>query len=209
MAEEKRYAMPLQIRHVREQEAPKASSIPKGNPPSGSTAKATKREAGMAVNPTLVRMASLTHLFWYQLTGGLIGGSFLGRPILLLKTSGRKSGRSYTTPLTYLQDGDNMVLAASNGGSNRHPNWWLNLQAHPDAEVQIRLQRKHVTAELAKGRERARLWGRLVSMYAGYQDYQMTTRREIPVVVLRPTVVEANLAESKQSPEQATSRRRA
>jgi deazaflavin-dependent oxidoreductase (nitroreductase family) len=200
--------MPLQIRHVSEQEAPEPSSIRKGNPPSGRTAKAIKREAGMAVNPTLMRMASLTHLFWYQLTGGLIGGSFLGRPILLLKTNGRKSGRSCTTPLTYVQDGDNMVLAASNGGSNRHPNWWLNLQAHPDAEVQIRLQRKHVTAELAKGRERARLWGRLVDMYAGYKGYQMTARREIPVVVLRPAVIEADVAEPKRSANEATSRSR-
>jgi deazaflavin-dependent oxidoreductase (nitroreductase family) len=208
MAEEKRYAMPLQIKHVREQEAPEPPSVRKGNPPSGSTAKATKREAGMAVNPTLVRIASLTHLFWYQLTGGLIGGSFLGRPILLLRTTGRKSGRSYTTPLQYLQDGDNMVLAASNGGSNRHPDWWLNLQAHPDAEVQIRLQRKHVTAELAKSRERARLWGRLVDMYPGYQDYQMTTQREIPVVVLRPTVIEEDDSEPKQSSNEATSRSR-
>jgi deazaflavin-dependent oxidoreductase (nitroreductase family) len=163
----------------------------------------------MAVNPNVVRIASLTHLFWYQLTGGLIGGSFLGRPVLLLKTTGRKSGRSYTTPLQYLTDGDNMVLAASNGGSNRHPNWWLNLQAHPEAEVQIRLQRKNVTAELAKGRERARLWGRLVDWYPGYQDYQMTTQREIPVVVLRPTLIEADVAEPRQSSNEATSQSRA
>lgn len=163
----------------------------------------------MAVNPTLMKIASVTHLFWYQLTGGLIGGSFLGRPILLLKTTGRKSGRSHTTPLQYLQDGDNMVLAASNRGSNRHPSWWLNLQANPEAEVQIRLQREHVTAELAKGRERARLWGRLVDMYPGYQDYQMTARREIPVVVLRPTVIEEDVAEPGQSAKEATSRSRA
>ena len=177
--------MPLQIRRLREQEAPKPSSTRKSHSRGGSTAKATKREAGTAVSPTLVKMVSLTHRFWYQLTGGLIGGSFLGNPILLLKTTGRKSGRSYTTPLQYLRDGDDMVLAASNGGSNRHPNWWLNLQANPKAEVQIRLEKKHVTAELAKGRERARLWGRLVDMYPGYRDYQLAARREIPVVVLR------------------------
>jgi deazaflavin-dependent oxidoreductase (nitroreductase family) len=125
----------------------------------------------MAVNPTLMKMVSATHLFWYQFTGGLIGGSFLGKPILLLTTTGRKSGKSYTTPLQFLQDGDDMVLAASNGGSRRHPDWWLNLQANPEAEVQIGLRKKHVTAELAKGKERARLWGRLVDMYSGYQDY--------------------------------------
>lgn len=119
--------------------------------------KRSKREVEMAVSPTLVKMVSLTHVFWYQLTGGLIGGSFLGRPILLLTTTGRKSGRSYTTPLQYLQDGDDVVLAASNGGSRRHPDWWLNLRAHPEAEIQIRAERKRVTAEIAKGRERPAL----------------------------------------------------
>lgn len=74
--------------------------------------------------------------------------------------------------------------------------------------MQIRIQRKHVTAELAKGRERARLWRRLVDMYPGYQDYQMTTQREIPVVVLRPTVIEADVTEPKQSSNEATSRSR-
>ena len=102
-----------------------------------------------------------------------------------------------------------MVLAASNGGSSRHPNWWLNLQANPEAEVQISLQRKQVTAELAKGRERARLWSRLLDTYSGYEDYQMTARREIPVVVLRPTVIEEDVAGARQSSKAATSRRRA
>ena len=160
------------------------------------------------MNPTLVKMVSLSHRFWYQLTGGLIGGSFLGKPILLLRTTGRKSGRSYTTPLQYLQDGDDMVLAASNGGSNRHPNWCLNLQANPQAEVQIMRQTRHVTAELANGKERARLWGRLVDMYPGYQDYQMTARREIPVVVLRPAAIEKDAAKPRQSAKVATSRSR-
>jgi deazaflavin-dependent oxidoreductase (nitroreductase family) len=139
----------------------------------------------MPVNSRFIKMMSVTHLFWYQLTGGLVGGSFLGRPILLLTTTGRKSGKRYTTPLQYLLDGENMVLAASNGGNRHHPDWWLNLLAHPEAEVQIRREGKQVTAEPAKGRERDRLWGRLVEMYSGYQDYQMTTRREIPVVILR------------------------
>jgi deazaflavin-dependent oxidoreductase (nitroreductase family) len=140
----------------------------------------------MPVNPRLIKMISLNHRLWYQLTGGLVGGSFLGRPILLLTTTGRKSGRRYTTPLQYLLDGESMVLAASNGGNRRHPDWWLNLRANPEADVQIRRERRRVTAELAKGRERDRLWRRLVEMYSGYQDYQMTTRREIPVVILRP-----------------------
>lgn len=84
-----------------------------------------------------------------------------------------------------------MVLAASNAGNTRHPDWWLNLQANPEAEIHVRHQRKRVTAALAKGRERDRLWGRLVEMYRGYQDYQTTAQREIPVVVLQPLAPEA------------------
>jgi deazaflavin-dependent oxidoreductase (nitroreductase family) len=145
----------------------------------------------MPVNRTLMKAISFNHAFWYQLTGGLMGGSFLGRPILLLTTTGRKTGRLHTTPLVFVSDGDDMVLAASNAGNTRHPDWWLNLQANPEAEVHVRHQRKRVTAALAKGRERDRLWGRLVEMYRGYQDYQMTADREIPVVVLRPLAPEA------------------
>ena len=169
--------------------------------------KLSKREVDMTVSPILVKTVSLTHLFWYQLTGGLVGGSFLGRPILLLTTTGRKSGRSYTTPLQYLSDGDDVVLAASNGGSQRHPDWWLNLRAHPEAKVQIRLQRKRVVAEIAKGKERDRLWGRLVQMYRGYQDYQETAEREIPVVILRPIMTKKDKTEDKEPAGRTTSLR--
>jgi deazaflavin-dependent oxidoreductase (nitroreductase family) len=140
----------------------------------------------MPVNPNLIKMMSAMHLFWYRLTGGAIGGSFAGRPILLLTTTGRKTGQPRTTPLQYLEDGENMILAASNGGNPRHPVWWLNLERNPGAEVQVRNDRKPVTAEKAEGEERGRLWKLLVEMYSGYEDYQKTTQREIPVVVLRP-----------------------
>ncbi len=140
----------------------------------------------MPVNPNLIKMMSAMHLFWYRITGGAIGGSFAGRPILLLTTTGRKSGRRRTTPLQYLEDGGNMVLAASNGGNPRHPVWWLNLERNPEAEVQVRNETRRVTAEKAEGEERERLWGLLVELYSGYAGYQRTTDREIPVVILRP-----------------------
>jgi deazaflavin-dependent oxidoreductase (nitroreductase family) len=140
----------------------------------------------MPVNPNLIKMMSAMHLFWYRLTGGAISGSFAGRPILLLTTTGRKSGRRRTTPLQYLEDGGNMVLAASNGGNPRHPAWWLNLERNPEAEVQVRNEKRRVTAEKAEGEVRERLWGLLVEMYSGYEGYQRTTNREIPVVILRP-----------------------
>ncbi len=81
----------------------------------------------------MMRMISGTHEFWYRLSGGLIGGQLGKAPVLLLTTTGRKSGRRRTTPLVYLPDGDNMVVIASNGGSDRHPDWWLNLMvAQPE-----------------------------------------------------------------------------
>ncbi len=134
----------------------------------------------------MMRMISGTHEFWYRLSGGLIGGQLGKAPVLLLTTTGRKSGRRRTTPLVYLPDGDNMVVIASNGGSDRHPDWWLNLSADPKAEVQVRHDTKAVVAEKAEGDERKRLWGEVVELYRGYDEYQRGTSREIPVVVLRP-----------------------
>ena len=135
---------------------------------------------------TMMRMISGTHEFWYRLSGGMIGGSIWGRPILLLTTTGRKSGRKRTTPLVYMPDGDNMVIIASNGGAPQHPEWWLNLRDEPKAEVQVGRDVKAVVAEKAAGEERVRLWREVVEMYRGYDEYQRSTKREIPVVVLRP-----------------------
>src|SRR3989304_626901 len=87
---------------------------------------------------TLIRCVSATHRFWYRLTGGAIGGKLGKAPMLLLTTTGRKSGRLRTTPLLYLADGENMVVIASNGGSDRDPGWWVNLKHNPRAEVQVR-----------------------------------------------------------------------
>ena len=140
----------------------------------------------MPTNPTVMKVMSVTHLFWYRLTGGVIGGSFGGRPILLLTTTGRKSGRPRMTPLQYMEDGGNMVVVASNGGNPWHPAWWLNLERNPDAEVQVRNEKRRVKAEKAEGEERERLWQLVVEMYSGYEGYQKTANREIPVVVLRP-----------------------
>jgi len=134
----------------------------------------------------ITRTISGTHEFWYRMTGGLVGGSLGRLPILLLTTTGRKTGKKRTTPLVYLPDGDNMVIIASNGGSDHHPEWWLNLRANPNAEVQFGPDVKSIIAEQAQGAERARLWREVNELYAGYDGYQRSTEREIPVVVLRP-----------------------
>jgi deazaflavin-dependent oxidoreductase (nitroreductase family) len=91
-----------------------------------------------------------------------------------------------TAPLLYLEDGEGLVVVASVGGTPKHPAWYWNLKANPEARVQIKDRTLRVRAEEARGEEKRRLWARLVEMYPPYEDYQRRTEREIPVVVLRP-----------------------
>jgi deazaflavin-dependent oxidoreductase (nitroreductase family) len=104
--------------------------------------------------------------------------------VLLLTTTGRKSGRERTIPLLYLQDGEELVVVASNGGAPRHPAWWLNLEANPRATVEVGDRKLRVRAEQASPEEKERLWPKLVAMYSSYEDYQKRTEREIPVIIL-------------------------
>ncbi len=133
------------------------------------------------------RSVTRIHTFFYRLTGGAIGGRMVGSRVLLLTTMGRKSGKSRTLPLFYLADGDRLVLVASNGGTARHPLWWLNLLAHPQARVQVGRRKLSMKAEQANPEERGRLWPLLTAMYPGYADYQKRAPREIPVVILSPS----------------------
>jgi deazaflavin-dependent oxidoreductase (nitroreductase family) len=139
---------------------------------------------------TAQKWAAKLHASVFRATGGRIGGRMVGSPVLLLGTTGRKSGHKRTTVLLYLEDGGRYVIVASNGGTAKHPVWWLNLQADPEATVEVGVEvggRKiHVRATEARGEEKARLWQRLVRMYPSYEDYQKRTDREIPVVVLEP-----------------------
>ena len=138
-------------------------------------------------NRMVVRCVSAVHEFWYRLTGGLVGGRVGRAPVLLLTTTGRKSGRRRTTPLLYVQDGRDLVIIASNGGSDRHPGWWVNLRHDPRAEVQLGRERLSMRAEKAGAEEKGRLWPRITEMYPQYDGYQRRTKREIPVVILRPS----------------------
>ena len=107
-------------------------------------------------------------------------------PTLLLTTVGRQTGRGRQTPLYYLEDGENLVVVASNAGSERDPAWWRNLQATPEAEAWLGPVRRAVRARRATPEEVERLWPRLVGMYAGYEGYRRSVEREIPVVILEP-----------------------
>jgi deazaflavin-dependent oxidoreductase (nitroreductase family) len=104
-------------------------------------------------------------------------------PILLLTTTGRRSGRSRTVPVMYVP-GEAPVLVASNGGSPSHPAWYLNLEAEPQAEIEIEGRRQEVAARTVTGEEREALWRQAVALYPAYGDYQRRADRQLPVVVL-------------------------
>jgi F420H(2)-dependent quinone reductase len=120
----------------------------------------------------------------YRRSGGRVAGTMRGAPVLLLTTTGRKTGRPWTNPLIYQSDGDGWILIASNGGSPRNPGWYRNLHAHPDATIEIGRDTYPVRAGTATGEERERLWRKMTAVYKGYDDYVKKTTRRIPVVKL-------------------------
>jgi deazaflavin-dependent oxidoreductase (nitroreductase family) len=135
----------------------------------------------------LLRRLMGVHTAVYKLSGGHVGRKFPGTPpMLLLEHVGAKSGSRRTSPLVYFEDGRNVVLVASKGGYPRHPAWFHNLMANPDASVQIGTEYRDVRAHVASAAERQRLWPKAVDTYAGYATYQARTPREIPLVVLEP-----------------------
>lgn len=126
------------------------------------------------------------HAWIYRRTGGRIGHRAGHITNLLLTTTGRKSGEPRTVTLAYMVDGESYVIVASNGGSDRHPVWWLNLLKNPRAQVQVGDRTLTVEAGEADATERARLWPQLKTYNPFYGQYEQITDRRIPVVVLRP-----------------------
>jgi deazaflavin-dependent oxidoreductase (nitroreductase family) len=117
-----------------------------------------------------------------------IGGGKGLVPTLLLTTTGRKSGRVLTLPLIFGRSGQNYVVVASKGGAPAHPAWYLNLQANPEVQVQVKAEKFTARAHTADAAERATLWPMMVDIYGPYAQYQTKTDRQIPVVVLEPVV---------------------
>lgn len=150
-------------------------------------------------------LMSKSHTFWYRaLGGGGPTGHFGKAPILLLTTTGRKSGKTRTTPLIYTRDGDDIAVIASNGGDDRDPGWWRNLKATPEATIQIGREKRRVRAEKASPADRARIWPEMTRVYGAYDGYQKRTSREIPVVILKPASEWADGRPSAQDPTSAT-----
>jgi F420H(2)-dependent quinone reductase len=122
----------------------------------------------------------------FRLSGGRLLGTYDGNPVLLLHHVGRRSGEARVSPLLYLEDGEDLAIVGSMGGSPKDPAWVHNLRAAPDTEVELRGERRAVCARVADAEERKRLWPLLVESYPGFGTYQGRTEREIPVVILSP-----------------------
>ncbi|HEY0416537.1 MAG TPA: nitroreductase family deazaflavin-dependent oxidoreductase [Gaiellaceae bacterium] len=142
------------------------------------------------MRPLVVRLVTRylggLHRILYIASGGRIGSRMWGLEILLLTTTGRRSGRARTVPLCSLRDGESFVVIGSYGGLDRSPSWWLNLQAEPHATARVGRETHEVVAREATAAERERLWARVTDRAPGYLDYQRRTARRIPVVVLEP-----------------------
>lgn len=122
----------------------------------------------------------------YRLTRGRVGGRVGKGPVLLLTTTGRKSGQQRTAPVLYLADGDSYVVINTNAGNEKTPAWSLNLRAEPAAEVEVKGRRVKVASRLAEGEERADLWRRHMEQYSGWDFYESQLDREVGVFVLEP-----------------------
>jgi len=142
----------------------------------------------VAVGHVVIRIMSALNVWLYRLTGGRVGGRFPGgAPVCLVTHTGRKTGKRRVAPLLYLEDGERVVIVASQGGMPKHPVWYLNLKANPDTEVQIGSRKRKLRAREASPAEKAALWPRLVAMYPDYDQYQARTERVIPVLILEPS----------------------
>ena len=120
----------------------------------------------------------------FRANGGKVGGVWKDRPLLLLTTTGSKSGKRHTTPTMYLRDGDRLLIFASKGGAPTHPDWYHNLRVNPHVTVEVGGETYEATATVLTGEERDLLFGRQAELYPQFADYQAKTTRKIPVIAL-------------------------
>ena len=120
----------------------------------------------------------------FRANGGKVGGQFEGAPLLLLHTTGARSGDERVHPVVYQEVGDDLAVFGSKAGAPTHPAWYHNLVAHPDATIEIGPDTVPVRARVAEGDERDRIWSRQKEIMPGFADYEANTARAIPVVIL-------------------------
>jgi len=123
----------------------------------------------------------------FRTKGGELGGNFAGAPMLLLHSTGAKSGLERVNPMMYKPVGDHYAVFASKGGAPTNPDWFHNLLVHPEATIEIGSETKPVRARVASGAERDAIWTTQKERYPGFAEYEAKTDREIPVVILEPT----------------------
>jgi deazaflavin-dependent oxidoreductase (nitroreductase family) len=126
------------------------------------------------------------HVFLYRLSGGRFGGAIGGAKILILTTKGRKSGKLHTNPVSYFERDGGYLIVASNGGQQTHPAWYHNLKANPDLTIQIADKVMTVHAEIVTdANRRAAAWKQVVETAPSFRNYEKSTTREIPLVLLK------------------------
>jgi len=140
----------------------------------------------MAMPAAALRISGKLNVPLYRLSGGRVGGKVGRAPVLLLTSTGRRSGQQRTAPVLYLKDGERLVVIGSNAGNKKAPAWSLNLKSNPDAEVKVGRKRSLVRARVTEGEERAELWRKMNEQYAGFDAYDANTSRDIAVFVLEP-----------------------
>jgi deazaflavin-dependent oxidoreductase (nitroreductase family) len=121
----------------------------------------------------------------FRANKGKVGGPFEGAPMLLLTTTGAKSGKQHTTPLVYLPDNDRFIIFASKAGAPTNPDWYHNLVAHPQVTIEVGTETLDVTAVVVNSEERDRLFNKQAEISPGFADYQAKTTRQIPVIALQ------------------------
>jgi len=144
-----------------------------------------------AFGEVVVKFMSRIQAWIYRKSGGKMANKFLqGADVALLTTIGRKSGKPRTAPLLFLEDGENVIMVASKGGFSHHPQWYFNLKANPEAEIQIGSRVRKMTAHEASPEEVAKAWPRLLEIYTDFDEYKaraLAVERVIPLMVFTPT----------------------
>lgn len=140
----------------------------------------------MSMPAWALRAAGKLNVPLYRLSRGRIGGKVGKAPVLLLTSTGRRSGQQRTAPVLFMKDGANLIVIGSNAGNANEPGWSFNLKANPEATVEIRGARQSIRAKVAEGEERERLWEAMNAEYEGFEDYEAKTSRNIALFVLEP-----------------------
>jgi deazaflavin-dependent oxidoreductase (nitroreductase family) len=120
----------------------------------------------------------------FRANGGKVGGQFEGAPMLLLHTTGAKSGEERVNPLVYQQVGEELAVFGSRGGAPTHPDWYRNILAEPSVTVEVGTETVPMQARITSGEERDRIWEQQKAIAPGFAEYEKTANREIPVVLL-------------------------